>query len=88
MTSDCIFCTPPKDRLLARNALAYGLGDGFAVTLRAYTRYVEGRILWEYVQQYGERAALHYKKKRGRDVVDPCCAGATKGPTKGSMRGR
>ena len=32
------------------------------VRLRAFTRYLEARIFWEYAQRWGHRAALDYKK--------------------------
>ena len=42
--------------------------------IRAYTRYVEDLIYWRYVEAYGTRAALDYKKKPGRSTVAKCCA--------------
>jgi hypothetical protein len=33
--------------------------------LRAFTRYVEDLIYWEYVRRFGKRAALDYKKGKG-----------------------
>ena len=29
---DCVFCRPPADRLITRNALAFSLWDGYPVT--------------------------------------------------------
>ena len=33
--------------------------------LRAFTRYVEDKIYWEYAQRFGERAKLDYKEGKG-----------------------
>lgn len=35
--------------------------------LRAFTRYVEDLIYWEYAKRYGKRARLDYKKGKDRD---------------------
>ena len=37
-------------------------GGGRSRLLRAYTRYVEDLIYWEYTRRFGRRAALDYKK--------------------------
>ena len=37
--------------------------------LRAFTRYVEARIYWEYTERFGHRAALDYKKVRSKDSL-------------------
>jgi hypothetical protein len=43
--------------------------------LRAFTRYVEDRIYWEYVQAFGQRTALNYAAKSGTiQIPAPCCS--------------
>jgi hypothetical protein len=76
--------TFPRDRQSRRflyvsvyHVQEYREDDERSKTLRAFTRYVEDKILWEYVQRYGKRAALDYKKKGDWDVVAECCAGTT-----------
>jgi hypothetical protein len=39
----------------------YVSGGGRSRLLRAFTRYLEDKIYWEYVQKFGKRAALDYK---------------------------
>lgn len=41
------------------------VGRGRSHLLRAFTRYVEDMIYWQYVQRFGERAALDYKRGKG-----------------------
>lgn len=40
-------------------------GGGRSRLLRAFTRYVEDLIYWEYARRFGQRAALDYKKGKG-----------------------
>ena len=47
--------------------------DALCRALRAYTRYVEDLIYWKYVEAFGKRAALDYKKKPNRSTVAKCC---------------
>jgi hypothetical protein len=35
--------------------------DKWCLSLRAFTRYVEDRIYWEYTRRFGQRPALDYK---------------------------
>jgi hypothetical protein len=44
---------------------AYKPGGGRSRLLRAFTRYVEDLVYWEYARRFGERAALDYKKGKG-----------------------
>jgi hypothetical protein len=48
-------------------------GDPRCRLLRAFTRYVEDRIYWEYTRAFGKRAALDYARKSGYTLVVANC---------------
>ena len=71
--------TYPLDSTLQHLYLAvfriepYVKGDQRCRALRAYTRYVEDRLYWEYVLKFGKKAALDYKARADRQVTAQCC---------------
>ena len=50
----------------------YCLGDERCRALRAFTRYVEALVYWEYARHFAKRPLLNLHKTK---VVAACCSG-------------
>ena len=55
-------------------AHCYDPADSKCRELRAFTRYVEDLVYWEYTRKFGIRPALDYKRRVDRGMVKECCA--------------